>query len=61
MDYEDDFTIPAHTVFNATTFYDQAKYRIGVKLNNIGNIRYWDVYGKPQKPSELLVSLSFKF
>ncbi|WP_270087426.1 TonB-dependent siderophore receptor [Sphingobacterium sp. SYP-B4668] len=61
MDFEDDFTIPSYTVVNATAFYDQPKYRLGLKFNNIGNIKYWDVYAKPQKPFEFLANISFKF
>ncbi|KGE13401.1 TonB-dependent receptor [Sphingobacterium deserti] len=61
MDFEDDFTIPSYTVFHATAFYDQPKYRVGLKLNNIGNLQYWDVFGRPQKPFECLANLSFKF
>ncbi len=56
-----DFFIPANTIYNATAFYDQTKYRIGLKLNNITNEKYWDFGTKPQKPIEFLVNLSFKF
>lgn len=61
LDLDEVFATPAYTVFGATAFYDQPKYRIGLKLNNLGNIHYWDFYGKPQKPTEVLASLSFKF
>ena len=61
LDLDEVFATPAYTVFGATAFYDQPKYRIGLKLNNLGNIDYWDFYGKPQKPTEVLASLSFKF
>lgn len=61
MNMQDDFYVPEYTVINATTFYDQPKYRVGLKFNNIANIKYWDVYGKPQRPFEFLASLSFKF
>lgn len=56
-----DFYIPANTVYNATTFYDQTKYRIALTLNNLTNEKYWDFGTKPQKPFEFLVNLSFKF
>jgi iron complex outermembrane receptor protein len=61
MNIADDFYIPSYAVINGTVFYDQPKYRIGVKLNNIANIKYWDMYGKPQRPFEFLANLSFKF
>ncbi len=55
------FYVPAYTVANATAFYDQPKYRIGLTLNNITNERYWDYGAKPQKPFEFLANLAFKF
>ncbi|WP_164112343.1 MULTISPECIES: TonB-dependent siderophore receptor [Sphingobacterium] len=61
MDYEDDFEIPAYTVVNATAFYDQPKYRVGLKFNNIGNVKYWDIFARPQRPFEFLANISFKF
>ncbi|WP_185216505.1 TonB-dependent siderophore receptor [Sphingobacterium mizutaii] len=61
MNIADDFYIPSYAVVNGTVFYDQPKYRVGVKLNNIANIKYWDMYGKPQRPFEFLANLSFKF
>lgn len=55
------FYVPANTVFNATVFYDQPKYRIGFKVNNVGNLTYWNFYGLSQKPRELLLNVSYKF
>ena len=53
--------IPSYTVYNATVFYDQPTWRIGVKLNNITNEKYWDIYANSQTPTNLLVNLTFKF
>ncbi len=61
LNMQDDFYVPAYTLLNGTIFYDQPKYRVGLKLNNIANVKYWDVYGKPQRPFEFLANLSFKF
>lgn len=61
LDIQEVFAVPAYTTFNATAFYDKPKYRVGVKLNNLGDIKYWDFYGKAQKPFEILANLSFKF
>lgn len=61
MNIQDDFYIPASTVVNGSVFYDQAKYRLGLKFNNLTNLKYWDLYGKPQKPFEFLANISFKF
>lgn len=61
MNVEGTFKIPSSTVLNATAFYDQPKYRLGLKFNNITDLQYWDVFGKPQRPFEFLANLSFKF
>ncbi|MFZ4261671.1 TonB-dependent receptor domain-containing protein [Sphingobacterium sp. HJSM2_6] len=61
MNMQDDFIVPSATIFNATLFYDQPKYRVGIKLNNFTNKKYWDVFARPQKPFEFLANLSFKF
>lgn len=55
------FYIPSYTVINATVFYDQPTWRVGVKLNNIANEKYWDTYANSQAPTNFLVNLTFKF
>jgi len=55
------FYIPSYTVINATLFYDQPTWRVGVKLNNIANEKYWDSYANSQLPTNLLVNLTLKF
>jgi len=61
LDINEKFAVPAYTVLNATAFYDQPKYRVGLKFNNLADRHYWDFFGKPQKPFEFLANLSFKF
>ncbi|NSL86999.1 TonB-dependent receptor [Chitinophaga sp. Mgbs1] len=61
FDSDEHFGVPAFTTMNGTLFYDQPKYRIGVKVNNLTNLEYWNFYGQPQKPRELLASVSYKF
>ncbi|WP_285060086.1 TonB-dependent receptor [Pedobacter ginsengisoli] len=53
--------IPSYTVYNATLFYDQSKWRAGLKLNNISNEKYWDIGGNAQTPRSAMASLSFRF
>ena len=53
--------MPSYTTCNATVFYDQPNWRVGVKLNNLTNEKYWDFYGNSQAPTNLLVSLTLKF
>ncbi|MES2810080.1 MAG: TonB-dependent receptor [Bacteroidota bacterium] len=55
------FYMPSYTVINSTLFYDQSKWRVGLKLNNIGNKKYWDIGGNSQTPRNVMASLSFKF
>ncbi|WP_419868032.1 TonB-dependent siderophore receptor [Chryseobacterium sp. CT-SW4] len=55
------FLSPAYTTVGATVFYDKKKYRIGLKMNNAFNQMYWNFYGQPQKPREILANFAFKF
>ncbi|MET3037143.1 TonB-dependent receptor [Chryseobacterium sp. NRRL B-14859] len=55
------FLAPAYTTVGATVFYDKKKYRIGLKMNNALNEMYWNFYGQPQKPREILANFAFKF
>lgn len=55
------FLSPAYTTVGATVFYDKKRYRIGVKMNNALNEMYWNFYGQPQKPREILANFAFKF
>lgn len=60
--FEDNvFYIPSYTTYNATVFYDQPTWRVGVKFNNISNEKYWDFYGNSQAPANFLVNLTLKF
>jgi iron complex outermembrane receptor protein len=55
------FYMPSYTIYNATVFYEQPTWRVGVKLNNITNKKYWDFWGSSQAPTNLLVNLTVKF
>lgn len=55
------FYMPSYTVYHATLFYDQSKWRVGLKVNNITDERYWDIGGNSQTPRNAMASLSFKF
>ena len=61
LDISNTFTVPAYTLLNATVFYDQPKYRIGLKVNNLADKSYWNFYGQPQNPRQFLVGVSYKF
>lgn len=55
------FTIPSYTVLDATVFYDQPSYRIGIKVDNITNQQYWSFRLTPQNPSRLTANVTFRF
>lgn len=55
------FYIPSYTIFNQTVFYEQESWRVGVKLNNLTNEKYWSSWGAPQAPANFLVNLNFRF
>lgn len=55
------FVLPGYTLLNATIFYDQPKFRLSVKGNNLLNKQYWNTNGTPQKQLNFLASVAFKF
>ncbi|PWK73777.1 iron complex outermembrane receptor protein [Mucilaginibacter oryzae] len=55
------FTIPSYTTVDATVFYDQPKYRLGFKLDNLTNEKYWSFRLAPQNPTRGTLSVSVKF
>lgn len=55
------FTIPSYTTVDATVFYDRPKYRLGFKLDNLTNEKYWSFRLAPQNPTRGTLSLSIKF
>ncbi|ASU32677.1 iron complex outermembrane recepter protein [Mucilaginibacter xinganensis] len=55
------FVIPSYTTVDATIFYDQPKYRLGFKLDNLTNEKYWSFRLAPQNPTRGTLSMSIKF
>src|SRR5690606_11095394 len=56
--------LPAYFLLNANIFYDyQAKYRFGVKADNITAQKYWIGWGSaiPQKLRSFSASVTYKF
>ena len=54
--------IPAYTLLNAVLFYDQPRYRISLKVNNLGDEKYWSwdhVSGQPSR--NYVINMSYKF
>lgn len=57
------FTLPSYTLVTATLFYDQPRYRIGVKVDNLTDERYFAGQGtlSAQMPRTVAAGLTFKF
>lgn len=55
------YSIPAYHIINATVFYQEKKWKLGFKLNNITNVEYWDFIGNPQFSRNFIVNFSFRF
>ena len=53
--------IPSYAMFDATVFYDQPKYRIGLKVDNLTSEKTWSVRLTPQAPARFLGSVALKF
>lgn len=63
-DQANTFILPAYTVIDATIFYNRPKYRLSFKANNIAGEKYWvsdGFYARPQKLSNFLTSIAYKF
>lgn len=55
------FTIPSYTVLDAALFYDQPRFRIGLKADNLTNQKYWSIRMAPQNPVRMTGNITFKF
>lgn len=58
-----EFILPAYTIFNQSVYYQGDKFRVGLKLNNIGNHFYYKGWStiNPQQPRTLLANFTYKF
>lgn len=55
------FTIPSYTVIDAAVFYDRARYRLGLKADNIFSEKYWSYRLAAQPPLRITGNVTFKF
>ncbi|PUZ27208.1 iron complex outermembrane recepter protein [Chitinophaga costaii] len=53
--------IPSYAMFDATIFYDQPKFRISVKVDNLTSEKAWSSRLTPQPPARFLGSVALKF
>jgi len=56
------FELPSYTVLNSNLFYDKAKYRFGLSVNNLANKEYYTGYTtiNPQRLRQFVLSASYK-
>ena len=59
--YKYQIIIPKYTSLDGSIFYDQRKYRIGIKVNNITSEKMWSSRLTPQAPATFIGSLALKF
>lgn len=55
------FTTPSYTVLDASVFYDQPKFRIGLKADNLTSEKYWSYRLAAQNPLKVTGNITFKF
>ncbi|WP_316740613.1 TonB-dependent siderophore receptor [Pedobacter antarcticus] len=55
------FSIPSYTVLDASVFYDQPRFRIGMKIDNLTNEKYWSYRLAAQNPTKVTGNVTFKF
>lgn len=57
------FTFPAYTLVNASVSLEKERYRIGFKMNNLGNVQYFSGQGVivAQMPRNFVAEVSLKF
>ncbi|SHF42719.1 TonB-dependent receptor [Pedobacter caeni] len=61
LDQANKAIVPAFTTIGTTLFYDQPKYRVALKVNNLANKTSWNFYGQPQNPRQFVANVSYKF
>ncbi len=64
LDASNNFILDGYHLLDATIYYNQPKFRISVKGNNLLDKQYWisdGYYARPQRPANFLASLSYRF
>lgn len=61
FDTQNKLPLPAYTVLRATINYDQKKYAVGLRVNNLTDKKYWNANGQAQNPAQVTGTLTFKF
>lgn len=63
LDNKNTINIAGYGKLDGSVFYEQSKFRIGVKLNNLTNKKYWlsDYYAEPQSSRQLIANITYRF
>lgn len=61
-DFQYPVVIPSYFITNAQIMYDQPRFTLTVKVNNLGDERYWSWnFIQAQPPRNYVVGISYKF
>lgn len=56
------FTVPGYFAMDATVFYDQPSYRLGLKAENLSNEKYWTASSlQVASPRRYMGNITYKF
>lgn len=61
FDTDNHIPLPAYTILRATILYDQPRYSIGLKVNNLTGQKYWNTNGQAQAPTQVTGTVTCKF
>lgn len=61
--YNGVFTLPSYTVLNTGVFYNKAKYRLALNVNNLTDKKYWVGFTtvNPQMLRQIIGTVTYKF
>lgn len=61
FDDANEFLLPAYKYVDASVFFDNTKWRLGVKLNNIGDEKSWGWWGAPNPTRHFVANFTVRF
>ncbi|MDR3711642.1 MAG: TonB-dependent receptor [Puia sp.] len=61
LDQYNKVPLPSYAILRATISYDQPKYSVGLRVNNLASQKYWNTNGEAQAPRQISGVLSFRF
>ncbi len=59
--YTTDPKTDAYFLTDGTLFYEGSKIRLGLKINNIGNVKSWGINDNPLPPTNMAASIKYLF